>query len=136
MGLSSAIQLFTLREQKARIKTMTITIDVVVCKEIDVNVNVVIEVMGINVLAKAGGVGIDLLFVNKAMGNGLPVKVKVVGISLLSVAEVVVEVRLRHVKTLECFVSVLRQRRDDVLQRLRCFPVWARLSRGRNRCHG
>ena len=53
------------------------------------------------------------------------------GISLLSVAEVVVKVQLRHTKTLEYFVSVLRQQRDDVLQRLRCFPDWVRTSRGR-----
>ena len=70
MGLSSARQLFTLREQKARIKTIKITMDVVVCKEIDVNVNVVIKVMGIDLLAKVRVMGIDLLFVKKAMGIG------------------------------------------------------------------
>ena len=68
--------------------------------------------------------------------SGLLVEVNVVMISLLSVAEVVVKVRLRYIKTLECFISVLRQQQDDDLQHLRCFPVWARISRGCDRGRG
>lgn len=62
---------------------MTKSTDVVVCREIDTNINVIIEIMGINVLAKARVVKIDLLFVKKAMGIVLLVGVKVPGITLL-----------------------------------------------------